>query len=300
MVDDVVAQLAQRHPDIAALARDHCVFLTTTSCAVLGDARTATRAWLIPLPPSLEPDHGLGLIAHELAHAYLEHVFTDDPAACERQALAAADAVRAWGFTGKGAAKDEPIGEQAAADFARAGVTVDPTAIPSGDYCDRTLPARRARLRSWAENFNDQVMPAREERRALLVAAGDPKASRSNRRRAAEAFLENAMRAGWLGKRPPTRTNRDRWPRAVEKARQLAREFVTSRPIWMRGECLKDSAGAQVVMPPADLSVGLGDTWARWRWEQLRTTKTRQPKGTGRLRLVSRARRARDRNHLAS
>lgn len=60
-----------------------------------------TNRWIIVLTEELPTNDAHGIIAHEIAHAWLRHDrFADHPEDCETKA---ANLTREWGFTGKGA-----------------------------------------------------------------------------------------------------------------------------------------------------------------------------------------------------
>jgi len=101
----IVNTIARLPQDVRDFALEECAFLSV-GVDILGTVvppRLTAKVWFVLLADGLSAEDGPGIVAHEIAHAWLGHDFMAPPANCEPEA---ANLVASWGFTGDGADPD--------------------------------------------------------------------------------------------------------------------------------------------------------------------------------------------------
>jgi hypothetical protein len=102
----IIRSLARMPSMVREFAVDECVFVSVGTAvrglcrptAMLADAR-----WLVVVDERLAPSSIETAVAHEVAHAYLNHDIGDTTTTDEEIEAAARELVRQWGFRGFGA-----------------------------------------------------------------------------------------------------------------------------------------------------------------------------------------------------
>ena len=238
LITEVVARLPE---PVASFVHAHCAFLS------LGVGHTAGWRgpfWLIVLRDDLTPAdiHAQSLVAHQIAHAWLQH--NQDQADDERHVAAL---TRTWGFNDK---ETEGLAR-------RYGFTEDV------GYCDRAMAAQLPHLQRSVEE-GAPWWRAFDERRALLERLVDPTTAEPEWLRIAEQL---ARRTEWFGSKPPTRRDMEARMRALRKVVAEARTVQRVRVPYAEEDWR--------MMPPIELPSRLVDAWIERRLKSVLTWKVR-------------------------
>ena len=241
LITEVVARLPE---PVASFVRAHCAFLS------LGVGHTAGWRgpfWLIVLRDDLTPAdiHAPSLVAHQIAHAWLQH--DEDQADDERHVAAL---IRTWGFNDN---ETEALAR-------RYGFPEE------GAYCDRAVAARLPHLQRSVEE-GAPWWRAFDERRALLERLVDPTTAEPEWLRIAEQL---ARRTEWFGSKPPTRRDLEARMRALRKVVAEARTVRRVKVPYADEDWR--------MMQPIELPSRLVDAWIERRLKSALTWKARQPK----------------------
>jgi hypothetical protein len=96
-----IVETVMRLPeDVREYVYEHCMFLWGDDFGRTWPGDLFAGKWIIVLHPDLPAEEVHGVIAHEIAHAYLQHHVAEAPPTCE---VEAAELTKSWGFSGKGA-----------------------------------------------------------------------------------------------------------------------------------------------------------------------------------------------------
>jgi hypothetical protein len=108
----VVSGLVRMPADVSEFALDRCIFTSIGKAAhgvYFPIVAGMEGMWVVELDERLERDDLESVMAHEVAHIWLEHPQLGTPGEMDAAEVAAASLVKLWGFTGKGA-KPTPVG----------------------------------------------------------------------------------------------------------------------------------------------------------------------------------------------